>query len=295
MDSDEHSIAQAWLNKRNRAGNWLDIDPSEEIPAEITGWMRTLVHMHQICFGPEIRRRRDAGGLPDDFILWGAQLIQPQDGTQLVRLNEEVRGVPYLRTNRAVEKDEQVLLSDMENLETFDLNDDELDCGHFTIFWTGSGWVGGFDFRSGRAKCLALIEKALIFVSAAKLAAQASLSEPALDTLYTACELIAKSRLILNRHPVEKWKSHGTIKRKLNSERKMGNIDAAFVCLFNRLSETRNHAKYATGYEVVTPSIDDLDLVESMAVGLRESVGQKRPKATDHDGWGSGPSVNLPQ
>lgn len=284
MKDEQGTGPHAWLIERLRPGNWLDIAPGDEIPPEITGWTRTLVQMQQICFTPEIRRRKDAGVLPEEFLLWAAQMIQPHEGEQILRLNDEVRGVPYLRAGRPMENGEQIHLSDLANLETFDLHDDELDCGHFTIFWTGANWVGAFDFRAGRAKCLSLIEKALKFISAAKLAANNGLAEPAVDTLHTACELIAKSRLILSHHPAHKWKSHSSVQSAINREGRMGNIDAAFLALFNRLSDDRSHAKYATGYVANLPGPDDLNLVEGMALGLRQAVRQKKPNGSVSDG-----------
>lgn len=271
------SVAQGWLSQRLRPGNWLDIDPREEIPPEITGWSRTLVHMHQICFSPEIRRRKAAGELGEDFLLWAAQLLQPRDGTRVIRFNQEIRGVPYIRTGRPLEKGGQITLSDLAGLEYFDLEDDELDCGHFTIFWTESTWIGTFDFRAGRAKCLSLIEKALRYVAATRLALREGIAEPALDNLHTACELLAKTRLILSHAPAQKWKTHRTVSSAINKEGKLGNIDPAFLALFNRLSDIRSHVKYATGYETALPSCDEVDLAESMALGLKRAVAQRRP------------------
>lgn len=273
--SDDEAVAQAWLKKRLRPGNWLDVDPQDAIPPQIAGWPRTYVHMSQVCFSPEIRQRLDAGTLPADFFLWGAQLLQPHDGERVIRLNQEVRGVTGLRTGRPIEEGEQVQLSDFAGLEYFDLHDDELDCGHFTILWTGSAWVGSFDFRAGRAKCLALIEKALKFVAATRLSMKDTLAEPCIDTLHTACELLAKTRLILGHHPAHKWRSHDSVSSAINKERSMGNIDPAFIDLFNRLSNIRSLAKYATGYVAELPSWDEVDLVDSMALGLRDAVAQK--------------------
>jgi hypothetical protein len=255
----------------------MDISPDEEINPDIEGWQRTICHMQQLTFSPEIRRRRAANEIDDNFILWAAQLIQPHGGGQIIRLNEEVRGVQYIRVGRPIEKGEQIQLSDLANLETFDLLDDELDCGHFTIFWTGSGWIGTFDFRSGRAKCLALIEKASKFVSAAKLSISNQLSDPATDMLYTACELLAKVHLILAHLPADEWKTHKNISSHVNIQGRIGNIDSAFVNLFNCLYETRNHAKYATGYVSNPPTFDDLELADAMAARLRESASQRRP------------------
>lgn len=268
--------AQAWLNERVQPGRWLDIDPKEEIPPAIDGWWRTIVHMHQVSFSPEIRKRRDAGALAEDFVLWAAQLIQPHEGPSSVRLNEEVRGVAHVRTSREVEEGDTVLVRDLENFEYFDLLDEELDSGHFTIFWNGSGWVGSFDFRAARAKCLALVEKALTFVTAARLSAAENLAEPAVDNLHTASENLAKVRLILTHRDAHKWKSHGAVSSAINQEGKLGNVDPAFLDLFNRLANIRSHAKYATGWDGAPPTRDELDLVESMAVALRENIARKR-------------------
>ncbi|MET4701404.1 uncharacterized protein (UPF0332 family) [Constrictibacter sp. MBR-5] len=268
---------QAWLSERQRPGNWLDVTPEDEIPPELPDWMRTFVHMQQICFAPEIRRRRDAGELPDGFLLWGAQLIQPHEGGRIIRLNEEVRGVPYLRLGRDVEKGGGVTIGDLDGLEYFDLNDDELDSGHFTMFWTGLRWILTFDFRSGRAKCVSLIEKSMKFLAASKLSASNGLAEPAIDTLHTACELLAKSRLILTHAPAHKWRSHGSINSAINREGRLGNIDSSFVDLFNKLCNIRSNAKYATGYEVDPPSQEEFDVTEGVALGLRLAVQKHKP------------------
>lgn len=267
-----------------RPGNWLDVAPDEEIPTSIEGWDRTLIHMHQITFAPEIRRRRDAGILPADFSLWAGQLIQPHEGGRIVRLNNEVRGVPYIRAGRPFEKGDPVLFSDLEGLESFDLHDDELDCGHFTIFWTGSSWFMSFDFRAGRAKCLALVEKAQAFISASRMAVEKGLAEPAIDTMHTACELLAKARLILSHYPAHEWRSHSSISSHINREGRMGNVDAAFLALFNRLSAMRNPAKYATGYEAELLKAEDIELAETVAASLHDGARQKRPEGGPEGG-----------
>jgi hypothetical protein len=276
MDGQEDlTDAQRWLNARIRPDNWLDIAVDEAIPPEITGWMRTITEMHKLVFSPEIRQRAQAGGLPEEFIFWAGQLIQPHGGGRIVRINEEVRGVPYLRTTRAVERGDKILLQDFENLEVFDLEDDELDSGHFTIFWTGRAWVGSFDFRSGRAKCSDLLKKAQRFASSARLASSRGLAEPAIDNLFTASELVAKAKLILSHQPADRWKSHAAISSAINKMGRLGNVDASFLKVFNDLNQIRGHAKYATGYVPECPGEDDIGIVETMASALRESVDAK--------------------
>jgi hypothetical protein len=280
MRPERTAAAQEWLNERARPGNWLDIAVGEGIHPDIKGWDLTIIHMQQVSFSPEIRRRKEADTLPEDFFFWSGQMIQPPDGSQIVRINSEIRGRPYLRTDRAIDNGEEIRLGDFANLEYFDLEDDELDSGHFTMFYTGSGWTVSFDFRSGRQKCIALLEKALTFLAATRLSIAKGLAEPSIDSLFTAAELVAKTRLILDHHRVDDWRSHKATATRINRLARMGNVSGAFRDLFNRLSKERNPAKYATGYEAVLPSRDDVDVIENMALALQESVKPRRPNGT---------------
>lgn len=61
----------------------------------------------------------------------------------------------------------------------------------------------------------------------------------------------------------------------------MGNVDAAFLDLFNRLSDIRGHAKYAAGYEAEILERDWVDLVEAEANGLLKAVKKKQPNEVE--------------
>jgi len=90
-----------WIEARRKPGNWMAIEPSDEIPIGIESWERTLFHMFQMTFTPEISRRIAAGKIGDDFVLLAAQLIQREDGGCVIRLNNEVGGVTFIRARRA--------------------------------------------------------------------------------------------------------------------------------------------------------------------------------------------------
>ena len=173
-----------WLQQRQRHGNWLDITETDQIPSEIDGWFRTIVHMFQIAFAPEIRQRLSVGMLDDSFFLSAAQMIQIEDRGRIVRLNEEVRGTALVRANRPVQKGEPLLVSDMRNFVSFDLDEEELDAGHFTLFWTGQGWIATFDFRIGRAKSAAMLKAASEFLEVARLASTNGYTRPSVDNLF---------------------------------------------------------------------------------------------------------------
>jgi hypothetical protein len=270
--------AQAWIKERAKPGNWIDIAPGEEFHPDIKGWNITILHMMRDAFVPEIRERLEAGTLPDDFFLFAAQLIQPREGGRIIRLNGEVRGRPYLRANRDFQEGEGLKLEDFEDMEYFDLAEEELDSGHFTLFFTGTGWWISFDLRPGRQKSMALLEKALAFLAATRWSTAKDLAEPAIDTLYTACENIAKARLILDHQKADEFTSHKATATQINLLARMGNISVAFKNIFNRLAKERNPAKYSTGMSFELPSWEDIDVCETFARELLDSVKPKRPE-----------------
>ena len=251
-----------WLQERQRPGNWIDVAESDDIPAEIEGWYRTIIHMFQIAFAPEIRQRLSTGMLDETFLLTAAQMIQPEAGSQIIRLNDEVRGTAHVRATRPVQKGEPVLVSDMQNFVSFDLDEEELDAGHFTLFWTGNGWVATFDFRVGRAKSAAMLKAAGEFLEVARLASNHGHTRPSVDNLFSACELVSKAHLILHRNSASTAKSHGPVQSAINAWRRLGNINEEFVHLFNRVSNTRSPARYDAKAEVSMPSQSDFQLVK---------------------------------
>ena len=250
-----------WLQQRQRHGNWFDIAETDQIPSEIDSSLITILHMFQLAFAPEIRQRLSAGTLDDAFFLTAAQVIQMEDRGRIVRLNDEVRGTALVRANRPIKKGEQVFASDMKNFVSFDLLEDELDAGHFTLFWTGQSWVATFDFRMGRSKSTAMLEAANEFIEVARLASTNGYPRPSVDNLFSACELVSKVHLILQHSIAGKAKTHGRIKSAINERRNLGNVNDDFVDLFNRVSNTRSPARYDARAEVEMPTSFDLQIV----------------------------------
>ena len=264
-----------WLQQRQRHGNWIDVSETDEIPPEIEGWYRPVIHMFQIAFAPEIRQRFSAEMLDHTFFLTAAQMIQPENGRRIIRLNEEVRGTVLVRANRPIQKGEPVLVSDMQNFVSFDLDEKELDAGHFTLFWAENGWVTTFDFRAGRAKSVAMFKAAREFLEVAKLAATHGHTRPSVDNLFSACELVSKAHLILHRSSASRAKSHGRVQSAINAWRRLGNINNEFVHLFNRVSNTRSPARYDANAEVEMPSLSDFEVVEGEIQQMMNFVTQR--------------------
>lgn len=264
-----------WLEERQRPGNWIDVAETDIIPADFVTGSRTLIHMFQIAFAPEIRRRLATGQLKQNFFLSAAQLIQPEEGENTVRLNEEVRGTAVVRVNRPVQQGEEVLVSDLQNFVSFDLEEDELDAGHFTLLWNGQGWIGSFDFRAGRAKSAGLLGLANQFLDVAKISAAKGHAGPSVDNLFSACELVSKAHLILHRNPASRAKSHGTVHRAINAWRHLGNVNEDFVRLYNQMLNARSSARYDAGAQIESPSQSDFQIVERELEDLTKHVAHR--------------------
>lgn len=232
---------------------------------KLEGWDRTFAQMWEIAFAPELEKRKAAGLIGDDFHLYLAQLLQPPEEEDRILFNEEVRGIALMRAPRDVKQDEQATLADLANIEQFDLPDDLLDCGHFTIIRAGEGWRMVFNFLSGRAKARDMLELADQYLQASIQSGQQGHSGPAVDNLYSSSELVSKAELILHRSKAAKAKTHGPIASEINAWARMGNIDQAFVALFNKLGQQRPNARYSDReHRPPTPDADSYDLVRAM-------------------------------
>lgn len=252
----------------------LEPEDAEQRPKALSeeGAVTMLRQAFDMWVNPEIEKRRAAGTLPDPFELYMAQRIQFPDGRNLVRLNEEVRGIANVRAQREVKAGEPVSLADMAGIEDFDIPDDELDAGHWTMIWTGKSWFVSFNFLSNRAKCKMLLQKASEFFEASKYAIGAGSIAVAVDTLFSACELISKAELVSSSILPIETKTHGPISSKLNEWRRLGNVEGAFVDLFNRLGRLRPRFRYDAAFSDIKPIMsEDLELVQSMIeLGLRK-------------------------
>lgn len=270
-----------WIARRFVSGNWWDVKPDDEIPADVSSWSRTVFHMFQISFAPEIRRRRDAGAIGDDFFLNAAQLIQPEEGKSVVRLNNEVLGLAYLKMDRAVQKGESVTYADFRGLESFDVVEEELNCGHFTIFWHGDGWIGSFDFRSSRDRSQQTLKRAEEFIHSAQFSADRGFSGPAIDNLFSACELIAKAHLMLHRDGSVKSKKHAAIGSAINNWGRLGNIDSDFLTVLNRVSNERSAARYDPSKTLPVPAPEDFAVVQKEMDDLVQRVAHRDRERLD--------------
>lgn len=263
-----------WLDDRQRKGNWFDIAKNDDIPPDLAERWFPILQAFQVAFAPEIRRRLSSGQLDDKFVLRHAQWILPVQDKPTVRLNDQVRVEVLFPTNRPIQEGEPVPSSDLWQLVSIDLEEDELDAGHLTLSWTGDGWIAGFDFRAGRANCLRMLGNAAEFLELARFAIDQGYARACVDSLFSACEIVSKARLSLHRSPAAKAKKHGFVSSAINDWGRLGNVSREFVKLFNRTSSARPAARYVAASHVEMPSQSDLQIVRSEIEDLMKQVVQ---------------------
>ena len=198
---------------------------------------------------PEIERRRQAGAIAEDWTLERAQVIFGNgDEPPAVRLNGEVKGTAIVTAARAIEKGEMITLDDSGISDLVRDPEDE-DMGHLTILPSpGGGWFISFDFRRNASTMRALADRADGFLATARAALVAGHLAPTAENLFAAVELLAKALLIwIPDESLLRSRTHQTVHRRFNSERRMGNVDPRFADLLNRLRDVRGSARYLRG------------------------------------------------
>lgn len=230
-----------------------------------------------LWFQPELDRRKEAGLITDDFLVRAAQALFPPSGGAIVRFNEEVHGIAQVRTARDVEKGGEVYESDLDGLVQFDLLEEDLDHGHFTMLKGEKGWAVTFNFLTKRATCAQQVHSAKGFLQAARMLSKDGFTGPAVDNLFSACELASKAHLLLHHMLQKPVKTHGPIQSGINKWSKLGNVDADFVKLFNRLGQLRPGCRYeADGSPEALLSDADFQLVEAEVTRLERQCHQIR-------------------
>lgn len=250
------------------------VDPWEHLE----GWDRTLAQMMHIYIEPEVVRRQADKLIPRPYELYAAQVLFPVTDPPYVLLNEELSGSGLIRLQRDVNKGDPIMMSDFAHLQRYELPDDLLDCGHFTIFRASERWGLFFNFLSGRAKAQDMLHLASQFLQAAEEAAVRGHQGPAVDNMFSACELTSKAELILLRQLGADGGNHKAVHSRINVWGRTGNVDAAFVALFNRVSRERPLARYGNQeHRPSAPSKDDFDLVKTVI----ENANRRVRRATD--------------
>jgi hypothetical protein len=98
---------------------------------------------------PEIRRRRDAGGIPDDFLIYRCLVKLPRDSKPVVEFNDEIQWQATLKfpQSRDIKQGEAIHLHEVERIVS--VAPPEVDgkrVAFVYLYTTGTGYAGVFDF-----------------------------------------------------------------------------------------------------------------------------------------------------
>lgn len=233
-------------------------------------------NVFDLWFAPEIERRRNAGMIDETFQLLLAQAIMPEDRPPTIRLNDEVKGVMLVDVERPVAKGELATFGDLGAVQNFELLDEELDCGHFTIIRRPSGWLLSFNALRGRKKAANLVRLALEFLTTAKSALELGHAGPCIDNLFSSCELLSKAELIMHQMDAAKSKKHGPVQSAIHAWGNLGNVPAEFVATMKRLANLRSAARYeGTASQDDLPTQLEIETVQSFASHLKRRASPK--------------------
>ncbi|MER8552745.1 hypothetical protein NKH37_11285 [Mesorhizobium sp. M1217] len=243
----------------------LEREPEEPLSEDDFGG-RVFDNFFKLYFQPELDRRVAEGRitLPADIAM--GQVVFPEGGTPIVRLDEEVRIA--VRTSMPIAQmtdTESGNLSTLDGVERMDLIDEEMDHGHFTFLRIGSKIRIGFSFLYGRSTARKKIDRAEEFFIASKEANGRGHTAVAFDNLFSATELLSRVHLEIHASIKKGVKGHSSVASGINRWGKLGNVPEAFTAIFNKASNARDQARYKAG------SNGDLVLTEEeLAVVDRE-------------------------
>lgn len=199
---------------------------------------------------PWIKEKQDLGELEKPVDLIMAQIIfDPNGGEPKVRINDQVRGKMSVKLSESIEKPveagDPVYFNQIDNVEAFELEEDDQDFGHATLLKFPDKWLISFNFIYNKKLSRKHIEAAKEFLHSAKSALELNFHRSCIDNLHSASELTAKAYLLSRPDPaVMTAKSHNVVHSKINAERRIGNVDEMHVSAFNKLRELRSSARY---------------------------------------------------
>lgn len=242
----------------------MELASGAEIPVDIGS--RFVAQFVELWINPEIQRRRNEGVLLEDFALFAAQVIINFDQPTAVRLNEEVKAAVVGTFSKLVEEGTQVSIDELDSITGVELTNRDPNAGHLTVLFHKGSWFVAFDFRYNAAICADHLAIARGFLDAARFSLDHQHVRVAIDNLYSATELMAKSCLLMHDQKILTSRTHGIVHARFNQWGYLGNVSPRYTALLNRLAETRVAAKYFRGqFDVTSEAAENLlEVAEEM-------------------------------
>lgn len=199
---------------------------------------------------PSIRERQESGELKKPLALNMAQIIFKPDGSKPdVRINTEIKGRAIVNLKEGLKEPlkagDPISLNQLDGIEAFELEDSERDYGHATLIELNKKWLITFNFIYNKKSAQEHLTAAKEFLHAAESSLKESYLRSAIDSLHSASELAAKAFLLGSPDKtIVEAKSHNVVHRKINMQRRLGNVNPEHIDTFNSLRNLRSSARY---------------------------------------------------
>lgn len=238
--------------------------------------VRFVEQFFELWINPEIERRHKEGRLPEDFVLFAAQVIMNFDSPTEVRLNKEVKAVVRGESSRPTTKGEMVSIDDMlEDIKTIELTQHDPNAGHLTMLLHRGQWFIAFDFRYNAKLVLEHLKTAQQYLDSAAASITRGHLRVFVDNLFSAVELTAKGALLMHNKTVFSSHKHGVIHSRFNQWGRLGNIDSRYTRLLNRLSSLRPGLRYVQ--KDVTLTTEEAESMLEIAKDMIADLGKRVP------------------
>lgn len=212
---------------------------------------RVFQQIKDLWIIPEIERRKNLNGLPNDFKLRSAQIIFSLDrGWNKVRLNEEVKAIARFKINRPIKKGEAVYEDDIDDVAKIELTDDDKNCAHITLLSFKNELVIWFDARYNKNRSKEHIDASKEFYESAKDNLEKSRLRPFFECAFASAELSAKATLLLlPDKSIRYGKNHKDRISRFENWTELGNAPKEHSNVLTRLSSLRPSARYLCSTE----------------------------------------------
>ncbi len=211
-------------------------------------WHNVFQQLMHLYITPELKRRQNAGELPEPDLLSAQIIFYPDGKPPQVRINSEVKGIAWVKLKPCPSKKsgEAIYENEIEEVAKINLSQGENpDCAHITILKTENTWRLAVDLRYNKALSRKHIEVAKEFFESAQNSFEQKKWHPFIENLFAASELSAKAVLLLIHDPkFMKTKKHSTIHSRYNQFANLGNVEVDYKNTFNTLTDLRPRARY---------------------------------------------------
>ena len=199
----------------------------------------------QLWIEPEIAKRQQEGGLPQEFDLYAAQVIVNFDQPDEVRLNNEIVALVSGKPTRPFPENGRPTIDEaFTKFKGVELTHYDPNAGHLTLLRHRKDWLVVFDFRYNKARIEQYLYAAREFLDIASLAFWNGYLRAVAENLFSAVDLMAKGQLIMHDKNVFSSNGHNMIYARFNMWGNLGDTDQRFPQLLIQLFSLRKDSRY---------------------------------------------------